>query len=127
MLKIDIESAYRCIPVQPIDWPLLGLQWEDSFYFDTVMQFGIASATAIFEWYSSAAQYIVERTCSIKYMVHYVDDFLMFVQTYEQLRSSSRSRGQRYSKNLVYQYQCPNLKAHTLRLYFSAFYSTQYK
>ena len=77
MSKIDIESAYRCIPVRPVDWPLLGLQWDNQFYFDTVMQFGITSATAIFEWYSSAAQYIAERTCGLKHIVHYVDDFMI--------------------------------------------------
>jgi hypothetical protein len=77
MSKIDIESAYRCIPVRPEDWSLLGFQWKDQFYFDIVMQFGITSATAIFEWYSSAAQYIAERTCAIKHMVHYVDDFMI--------------------------------------------------
>jgi hypothetical protein len=80
MSKIDIESAYRCIPVRPEDWPLLGLQWRDQFYFDIVMQFGITSATAIFEWYSSAAQYIVERTCALKHIVHYVDDFMILNQ-----------------------------------------------
>ena len=77
MSKIDIEAAYRCIPVQPSDWPLLGLEWHGSYYFDIVMQFGITSATAIFEWYSSAAQYIAERTCAIQHMVHYVDDFML--------------------------------------------------
>jgi hypothetical protein len=77
MSKIDIESAYRCIPVRPEDWPLLGLQWRQKYYFDIVMQFGITSATAIFEWYSSAAQYIAERSCAIKHMVHYVDDFML--------------------------------------------------
>jgi hypothetical protein len=76
MSKIDIESAYRCIPVRPGDWPLLGIEWNGQFYFDIVMQFGITSATAIFEWYSSAAQYIAERSCAIKHMVHYVDDFM---------------------------------------------------
>ena len=77
MSKIDIESAYRCIPVRPEDWPLLGLQWNGQYYFDIVMQFGIASATAIFEWYSSAAQHIAEKSCAIKHMVHYVDDFML--------------------------------------------------
>ena len=77
MSKIDVESAYRCIPVRPVDWPLLGLEWKNRFYFDVVMQFGITSATAIFEWYSSAAQYIAEKTCAIKHMVHYVDDFML--------------------------------------------------
>lgn len=80
MSKIDIESAYRCIPVRPKDWPLLGLQWRDQFYFDIVMQFGITSATAIFEWYSSAAQHIAQHTCALKHLVHYVDDFMILTR-----------------------------------------------
>ena len=79
MSKIDIESAYRCIPVRPVDWPLLGMSWNNQFYFDIVMQFGITSATAIFEWYSSAAQYIVEKSCGISNIVHYIDDFFTLV------------------------------------------------
>ena len=74
--KIDIESAYRCIPVRPADWSLQGMQWQGKFYFDIVMQFGLASATAIFEWYSSAAEYIAKRTQSIEFTAHYVDDFI---------------------------------------------------
>ena len=81
MSKIDIEAAYRCIPVRPLDWPLLGLKWNEFFYFDIVMQFGIASATAIFEWFSSAAQHIVQKALAIKRMVHYVDDFLLFASS----------------------------------------------
>ena len=87
MMKIDIESAYRCIPVRPADWPLLGLQWDSKFYFDTVMQLGITSATAIFEWYSSAAQYIVEHTCAPSRIVHYVDDFMIFMHDLEKAKS----------------------------------------
>ena len=80
MSKIDIESAYRCIPVRPEDWPLLGLQWRDQFYFDIVMQFGITSATAIFEWYSSAARTYRSAHLCTQHLVHYVDDFILFNQ-----------------------------------------------
>ena len=83
MSKIDIESAYRCIPVRPLDWPLLGLQWRDKFYFDIVMQFGITSATAIFEWYSSAAQHIAARTYGLKHIVHYIDDFMLLMHNHQ--------------------------------------------
>ena len=79
MCKIDIESAYRCIPVRPADWPLLGLQWHNFFYFDVVMQFGITSATAIFEWYSTAAHFIAQHACALRHLVHYVDDFMLII------------------------------------------------
>ena len=51
------------------------MTWEGKFLFDIVMQFGLASATAIFEWYSSAAEHIAKRQFSIEHLVHYVDDF----------------------------------------------------
>ena len=89
--KIDIESAYRCIPVRPEDWPLLGFQWKNQYYFDTVMQFGITSATAIFEWYSSAAQHIAEHTCALKHLVHYVDDFMILIQGLEKAQLALKS------------------------------------
>jgi hypothetical protein len=74
--KIDIESAYRCIPVRPSDWPLLCMKWRSKYYFDTVLPFGLASATALFEWYSSAAEFITRKLGSLDGFVHYVDDFI---------------------------------------------------
>jgi hypothetical protein len=79
MGKIDIEAAYRCIPVRPVDWPLQGMKWREKYFFDIVMQFGLASATAIFEWYSSAAQHIAKVRLGIEHLVHYIDDFLVIV------------------------------------------------
>jgi len=79
LAKLDIEAAYRCIPVRPHDWPLLGMQWEGHYYFDTVVQFGLASATAIFEWYSSAAHHILQHQLAIRHLTHYVDDFLLLM------------------------------------------------
>lgn len=84
MGKIDIEAAYRCIPVSPLDWPLMGLKWKGGMYYDIVMQFGLSSATAIFEWYSSAAEHIAKRSFNIEHMHHYVDDFLIFAKTKEE-------------------------------------------
>lgn len=77
MAKIDIEAAYRCIPVRPEDWALQGMRWRGKYYFDIVVQFGLASATAIFEWYSSAAEFIVRRLRSVRHLLHYVDDFFL--------------------------------------------------
>ena len=53
-------------------------------YYDIVMQFGLASATAIFEWYSSAAEYIARRLFSIEHLHHYIDDFFILAKTKEE-------------------------------------------
>ena len=32
--KTDIKSAFRIIPVSPLDYPLLGMKWYNQYYFD---------------------------------------------------------------------------------------------
>jgi len=81
MAKLDIEAAYRCVPIAPSDWPLMGLKWRDKFYFDIVMQFGTASATAIFEWFSSAVEFLANKQLLIRNVVHYIDDFMLLAKT----------------------------------------------
>ena len=44
MVKADLKSAFRMIPVRPQDWELLGMQWRDHFYHDTCLPFGLRSA-----------------------------------------------------------------------------------
>ena len=40
MAKLDIQSAYRMIPVHPGDRRLLGMSWGGHLYVYTVLQFG---------------------------------------------------------------------------------------
>ena len=47
--KVDIEWAFRIIPVSPLDQPLLGFQWKGKFFIDAVLPMGVSSACAIFE------------------------------------------------------------------------------
>ena len=82
MSKIDIEAAYRCIPVCPADWPLQGMKWGEKFYFDIVVQFGLASATAIFEYFSSSAEFFAKVLLLIRFLEHYVDDFLLTAKSF---------------------------------------------
>ena len=48
LAKIDIESAYRIIPVYPPDRHLLGMSWQGAIYIDTALPFGLHSAPKIF-------------------------------------------------------------------------------
>ena len=48
LAKLDIESAYRIIPVHPDDRPLLGLMWKGRLYVDTSLPFGLRSAPKLF-------------------------------------------------------------------------------
>ena len=59
LMKCDIRSAYRLIPVRPSDRHLLGIQWEKAYYFDKMLTMGLASACQIFEAFSSAIKFIL--------------------------------------------------------------------
>ena len=45
LAKMDVESAYRIVPVHPDDRPLLGMRWKDKLYIDLMLPFGLRSAT----------------------------------------------------------------------------------
>ena len=75
MIKLDLESAFRHIPVRPADWHLLGFTWEDKFYYDVVLGFGCRSAPYIFNLFGEALHWIIQRHIPAR-IRHYLDDFL---------------------------------------------------
>ena len=48
MGKVDIEAAFRIMPIAPKDSPLLGFKWRGLYYMDAVLPMGCSSACAIF-------------------------------------------------------------------------------
>ena len=76
MAKFDLRSAYRNIPVHPDDRWLLGTEWEDQLFVDTVLPFGLRSAPMIFNAVAEALAFII-RSLGVKWLEHYLDDFVM--------------------------------------------------
>lgn len=89
LTKVDIKSAYKCIPVRAADWPLLGLRWRGKFYFDKTLPFGLGSSCAIWEDYATTAQWIVLHHTSVRRLCHYVDDYLVVSDPSAAKRESS--------------------------------------
>lgn len=76
MFKVDVKSAYRCIPVRPEDWPLLGGMWKGLLFFDMSLPFGMRSSCGCWECYSTAAEWITKRIVKLqKRLTHYIDDY----------------------------------------------------
>jgi hypothetical protein len=75
MIKLDLESAFRHIPVRPADWHLLGFIWEDKLFHDVVLGFGCRSAPYIFNLFGEALHWIMQRHLPAR-IRHYLDDFL---------------------------------------------------
>ena len=76
LAKVDIQSAYRTIPVHPEDWNLLGMAWDKSLFIDTTLPFGLRSAPKIFTAVADAAEWIA-RQQGVTTILHYVDNFLV--------------------------------------------------
>ena len=74
--KINIEAAYRLIPVHPLDWPLLGVIWEGMVYCDCILPFGLRSARKIFNALADSLEWII-RQKGVAYTAHYLDDYMI--------------------------------------------------
>ena len=75
MSKVDLESAFRLIPVRPADRRLLGCFWQSKYYVDLALPFGLRSAPAIFDRLARAIEFILRNNYGIEDLLHYLDDF----------------------------------------------------
>ena len=77
LAKIDLKSAFRLIPIAKTDWELLGIHWQNKYYFDKRLPFGLRSAPFLFNQLADALHWILATRYNIKYLLHYLDDFLI--------------------------------------------------
>ena len=75
LAKVDVESAFRNVPVHPNDRHLLGLVWENELYMDTVLPFGLRSAPKIFTAIADALE-CVAKNCGVTFLEHFLDDYI---------------------------------------------------
>ena len=74
MAKLDLKSAYRMVPVNELDRPLLGIQWKGSINTDTALPFGLRSAPLIFTTVADGLTWAM-WCCGVGKVIHYLDDF----------------------------------------------------
>ena len=51
MAKTGIKSAFRIIPIHPADFELLGMKWDNFYYYDKALLNGCSTSCSIFESY----------------------------------------------------------------------------
>ena len=76
LAKVDIESAYRLIPVHLQDCPLLAVVWDNQIFIDPMLPFGLRSAPKIFNAVADALNWYLYQ-CGIPHVLHYLDDFII--------------------------------------------------
>ena len=75
LAKVDIQAAYRLVPIHPGDRPLLGVKWGDACYFDGMLPFGLRSAPKIFTAVADALEWCLRRS-GVSHIDHYLDDYI---------------------------------------------------
>ena len=85
LAKLDLESAFKYIPVRKQDWELLGYtfnmfdpltdSYKKMYFCDTVLQFGARSSPKLFNDFADAAQFIMESS-GTSWVRHYLDDYI---------------------------------------------------
>ena len=76
MAKVDVESAYRLIPVHLYDRPLQAVEWKGRTYVDPMLPFGLQSAPKIFSAVADALEGML-RQAGVCHSRHYLDDFIV--------------------------------------------------
>jgi len=84
LTKLDVEAAYRIVPVHPDDHPTLGLRWKGQVFLDTALPFGLRSAHKIFNAVADGLHWVLESV-GLE-VLYYVDDFLLFEAPVGQVR-----------------------------------------
>ena len=77
LAKLDLESAYRILPIHPDDRMLLGMEWKGNWYVDTALPFGLRSAPKIFTAMADGLLWIMAAN-GVQSALHYLDDYIFF-------------------------------------------------
>ena len=73
LYKVDLARAFRMIPTNPLDYPLLGILWNDKIYIDTAIGFGLRTGSMICQRVTDAIGYIMGQRYGAK-TLQYVND-----------------------------------------------------
>ena len=89
--KMDLQAAYRSVPIHCDDYKATGLQWQfegenkSTFLFDSRLPFGSNKGPSHFHRLSQAIRRCMLRQ-SFRGVVAYTDDFFIAAATYEGCR-----------------------------------------
>ena len=72
---VDLSRAYRQFPVDPLDWPLLGIYWRNGYAFDRRLPFGARMSSFVMQ---TIADFLVRALEARGVVCHmYLDDILI--------------------------------------------------
>ena len=91
LAKTDIKNAFRIVPVNPESYHLLGIKWNDQYFYDKTLAMGLSASCQIFERFSSALQWVSQYIGGVQHMLHILDDFLFINQDHQSCQNDLNS------------------------------------
>lgn len=76
MAKLDIESAFRLLPLHPSSFRFMGFRFEGMYFVDRCLPMGCAVSCAYFEKFSTFLHWCIADYTGHRGVAHYLDDFL---------------------------------------------------
>ncbi|XP_053556935.1 uncharacterized protein LOC128648362 [Bombina bombina] len=77
MAKIDVESAFRLLPLNTVSFNLMGCKFDGDYYIDKCLPMGCSVSCSVFEKFSSFLHWLFTEKTGCESMSHYLDDFLV--------------------------------------------------
>ena len=74
LFKVDVSHAFHHVKLDPSDYDVLGLKWNDLTYFDTCLPLRSRHSTQIFQRLSDAIHHMMRHLGFD--VINYVDDFV---------------------------------------------------
>lgn len=78
--QCDVKSAFRILPISPADFDLLGIKFQEQYYFDKMLPMGASISCALWEKFATVLHWITQQESGNENILHYLDDFL-FVES----------------------------------------------
>jgi len=82
LLKEDLADAFRHVPVAISDRWLLGFQWDDVFYMEDFLPFGLRIAPFLFDLFAKALHWMLMHLFKWRILLHYLDDFFAILKPF---------------------------------------------
>lgn len=79
MVKIDVKFVFCIIFIYFVDYFLLGLKWENLYYFDRILLMGLSLSCVIFEVVLMVFEWIFIYYFGVKFVLYILDDFFFIV------------------------------------------------
>ena len=87
LAKFDILEAFTNLPVAQAEQHLLGFSFQQEYYYSRVLPQGMGTSCVIFEYFSSALEWVIRYKFHIA-CHHILDDFIIFEESYERCEAA---------------------------------------